>query len=70
MLPADGLSRRREVLRRGEHGNRQYLVNGTIPLTNDPNRIHIIVTGSMSGGQSCYLPNGGYGFSASKRIGS
>ena len=69
-LEAEGLSKRREVLRRGEHGTRQYLVNGSIPLTNEPNRIHIIVTGSMSGGQSCFLPNGGYGFAASKCIGN
>ncbi len=69
-LPADGLSVRRAVLRRGEHGDEHFLVDGAIPFTNRPEQILIVVTGGMGGGQSCYLPNGHYGYAASKRIAS
>ena len=67
-LPADGLSVRRSVLRRGEHGGDHFLVDGTIPFTNRPEQILIVVTGGMGGGHSCHLPNGHFGYAKSKRI--
>jgi hypothetical protein len=67
-LPADGLSKRRAVLRRGGHGDEHFLVDGAFPFTNRPEQILVVCTGGMGGGQSCYLPNGHYGHAASRRI--
>ena len=67
-LPGDGLSVRRAVLRRGEHGSALFHVDGTIPFANWAENIKIVVTGGMTGGQSCYLANGHYGYASSKRI--
>jgi hypothetical protein len=67
-LPEEGLSKRRAVLRRGEHGDADFSIDGAIPFTNRREQILIVTTGGMSGGQSCYLPNGHYGYAGSKRI--
>lgn len=67
-LPADALSNRRAALRRGEHGGDHFLVDGQIPFTNRPEQIQLFVTGGMSGGHSCYLSNGHYGYLTSKRL--
>ena len=67
-LPESGLSTRRGVLRRGEHGDADFLVDGTFPFTNRREQILIVTTGGMGGGQSCYLPNGHYGYAGSRRI--
>ena len=67
-LPADGLSVRRSVLRRGEHGDELYFVDGTIPFANWAKNIKIVVTGGITGGQSCYLPAAHFGYAGSKII--
>jgi hypothetical protein len=66
-LPADALSKRRAHLRRAE-GEEHYLVDGRIPLVNDPENLLIIVTGGMQGGHSCFLPAGHYGVAASGEL--
>jgi hypothetical protein len=66
-LPPDALSNRRALLRRGE-GEDNYLVNGRIPLTNDPANLLVVVTGGMGGGHSCFLPAGHYGQARSAEI--
>ena len=68
-LPAAGLSVRRAVLRRGEHGDDLFSLDGQIPFTNTAGNVKIVVTGGLTGGQSCYLPNGHFGYSRSVRIG-
>lgn len=65
-LAADALSARREHLRRAEAGD--YLVDGRIPLVNDPASLIVLVTGGMQGGHSCFLPNGHYGHARSAII--
>ncbi len=65
-LPPDALSARREHLRRAESGD--YLVDGRIPLVNDPASLIVLVTGGMQGGHSCFLPNGHYGHARSAVI--
>jgi len=67
-IPADGLSIRRAVLRRGEHGGEHFLVDGKIPFANRAEQIMIIVTGGMGGGHSCHLSNGHFGYTQSKLI--
>jgi len=67
-LPAEALSVRRTVLRRGEHGEAKFAVDGEIPFANVVSNVKIFVTGGMTGGHSCYLPNGHYGYSQSVRI--
>jgi hypothetical protein len=67
-IDPDELSGRRTVLRRGEHGIEVFAVDGQIPFTNKAEQIMIVVTGSMAGGHSCYLPNGHFGYAASKAI--
>jgi hypothetical protein len=69
-LPGDGLSVRRSVLRRGEHGSDRFYIDGQIPFTNEARKIMIVVTGGLTGGQSCYLPNGHFGHAKSIRIDS
>ena len=69
-LPPEGLSVRRSVLRRGEHGEALFFVDGMIPFANWARNIKIIVTGGITGGQSCYLSNGHFGYASSKRIGT
>jgi hypothetical protein len=66
-LPADALSNRRAHLRRGE-GAEHYLVNGRIPIVNDPASLMLVVTGGMGGGHSCFLPAGHYGQARSAEI--
>jgi hypothetical protein len=66
-LPADGLSKRRAQLRR-EEDPEVFLVDGQIPFTNDPGQIVVVVTGGIGGGHSCYLPNGHFGYVATKAI--
>jgi hypothetical protein len=68
-IDPDELSGRRTVLRRGEHGIEVFAVDGQIPFTNKAEQIMILVTGSMAGGHSCYLPNGHFGYAGSKVIG-
>lgn len=68
-LPADALSNRRAHLRRAE-GEEHYLVDGRIPLVNDPENLLIVVTGGMQGGHSCFLPAGHYGVAASGELSS
>lgn len=65
-LAADALSHRREHLRRSEAGD--YLVDGRIPIVNDPDDLIVLVTGGMQGGHSCFLPNGHYGHARSAVI--
>lgn len=65
-LAADALSARREHLRRAESGD--YLVDGRIPIVNDPAALIVLVTGGMQGGHSCFLPNGHYGHARSAVI--
>jgi hypothetical protein len=67
-IEPDELSGRRTVLRRGEHGIEVFAVDGQIPFTNKAEQILIVVTGSMAGGHSCYLPNGHFGYAASKAV--
>ena len=67
-IDPDELSGRRTVLRRGEHGIADFTVDGHIPFTNQAGQIVIVVTGSMAGGHSCYLPNGHFGYAASRAI--
>jgi hypothetical protein len=67
-IDPDELSGRRTVLRRGEHGIEVFAVDGHIPFTNKAEQILIVVTGSMAGGHSCYLPNGHFGYAGSKAI--
>ncbi len=66
-LPGDGLSQRRSHLRMAE-GEAHYLVEGSIPFTNDPSSILIVVAGGMQGGHSCYLPNGHYGHAIARAV--
>lgn len=61
----EDLSGRRTVLRRGEHGIEHFTVDGQIPFTNKAEQIIVVVTGSMAGGHSCYLPNGHFGYAGS-----
>lgn len=68
-LPADALSARRSHLRRSE-GEDLYLVDGGIPLTNDPSNLLIVSCGGLQGGHSCFLSNGHYGHAISQRINS
>ncbi len=68
-IAPEALSGRRTVLRRGEHGDAVFMVDGQIPFTNKAEQILIVVTGSMAGGHSCYLPNGHFGYAQSKQIG-
>lgn len=68
-LPADALSHRREHLRRAE-GEERYLVDGRIPIVNDPDDLLIVVTGGMQGGHSCFLPAGHYGRARSAIVGA
>jgi hypothetical protein len=63
-LPPDALSNRRAHLRRSE-GDEHYLVDGRIPIVNDPDDLLVVVTGGMQGGHSCFLPAGHYGRAAS-----
>lgn len=63
-LPADALSARRAHLRRAE-GDELYLVDGRIPIVNDPDSLLVVVTGGMGGGHSCFLPAGHYGIARS-----
>jgi hypothetical protein len=67
-IEADELSGRRRQLRL-DHGEEHFLVEGKVPVTNAADRILIAVVGGMSGGHSCFLPNGHYGYALSKRIG-
>lgn len=67
-IRADELSGRRAVLRRGEHGIEDFSIDGQIPFTNRAQQILIVVTGSMAGGHSCYLPNGHFGHADSRII--
>jgi len=67
-IAPEDLSGRRTVLRRGEHGIEVFAVDGKIPFTNKAEQIMIVVTGSMAGGHSCYLPNGHFGYAGSKAI--
>jgi hypothetical protein len=67
-IDPDELSGRRTVLRRGEHGIEAFAVDGQIPFTNKADQIMMVVTGSMAGGHSCYLPNGHFGYADSKPI--
>jgi hypothetical protein len=66
-LPPDALSARREHLRRSE-GEDDFLVDGRIPIVNDPESLLVLVTGGMGGGHSCFLPAGHYGQAASATI--
>ncbi|MGH3762777.1 hypothetical protein [Actinophytocola sp.] len=66
-LPPDALSERRSHLRRAE-GADDYLVDGRIPIVNDPESLLVVVTGGMSGGHSCFLPAGHYGQARSATI--
>jgi hypothetical protein len=66
-LPADALSHRREHLRRSE-GEADYLVDGAIPLTNEPRNLLVVVAGGMQGGHSCFLSNGHYGHASSRVV--
>ena len=66
-INADELSPRRTQLRL-DHGQEKLLVEGRIPITNAPERILIAVVGGMSGGHSCFLPNGHYGYALSKPV--
>ena len=67
-IAPEALSGRRTVLRIGEHGVEDFTVDGQIPFTNKPEQILIVVTGSMSGGHSCYLSNGHFGYAGSRSI--
>jgi hypothetical protein len=66
-LPADALSARRSHLRESE-GRDLYLVDGEIPLVNDPSNLLIVACGGLQGGHSCFLSNGHYGHAISRRI--
>jgi hypothetical protein len=66
-LPADALSARRAHLRRAE-GADLYLVDGRIPIVNDPRSLLVVVTGGMGGGHSCFLPAGHYGIAQSALV--
>jgi hypothetical protein len=68
-LPADALSNRRAHLRRAE-GEELFLVDGRIPIVNDPANLLLVVTGGMGGGHSCFLPAGHYGQALSAAVGS
>lgn len=59
-LPPEALSNRRSHLRKAE-GVERYLVDGRIPIVNDPENLLVVVTGGMGGGHSCFLPAGHYG---------
>lgn len=63
----DSLSSRRAALR-ADHGSGNFTIDGQVPFTNKADRILLIVLGSMSGGHSCYLPNGHFGYAGSQRI--
>jgi len=67
-LPDGSLSGRRSILRRTEHGDAHYLVDGQFPFANTPGQIKVVVTGGLTGGHSCYLPNGHFGYARSARI--
>jgi hypothetical protein len=66
-LPADALSNRRAHLRKAE-GEELYLVDGRIPIVNDPNNLLVVVSGGMQGGHSCFLPAGHYGIARSAAV--
>jgi hypothetical protein len=66
-IPADALSARRAHLRRA-YGDDLFLVDGTIPFTNDPDDILVVVTGGMQGNHSTYMQNGLYGRAISKLV--
>ncbi len=66
-LPADALSVRREHLRRSE-GEDLFLVDGEIPIVNDPRNLLVPIVGGLQGGHSCFLSNGHYGHAISRRI--
>jgi hypothetical protein len=66
-LPADALSDRRAHLRRAE-GDELYLVDGRIPIVNEPDNLLVVVTGGMGGGHSCFLPAGHYGIAQSALV--
>lgn len=67
-LPPDALSKRRAHLRRSE-GEEHFLVNGRIPIVNDPENLLVVVTGGMQGGHSAFLPAGHYGTARSAPVG-
>lgn len=67
-LPPQALSVRRTVLRRTEHGDEHFLVDGMVPFANIVGNVKIVVTGGLTGGHSCYLPNGHFGYARSVRI--
>jgi hypothetical protein len=66
-IPADALSVRRAHLRRA-YGEEHFLVDGTIPFTNDPDDINVVVVGGMQGNHSTYMQNGLYGHATSTRV--
>lgn len=66
-LPPEALSSRRAHLRRSE-GEQHYLVDGRIPIVNDPDNLLLVVVGGMQGGHSCFLPAGHYGSARSTQI--
>jgi hypothetical protein len=66
-LPANALSARRSHLRH-EEGEEHYLVDGSIPLTNESRNLLLPVAGGMQGGHSCFLSNGHYGHATSRVI--
>lgn len=66
-LPADALSARRSHLRKSE-GEDLYLVDGEIPLVNEPANLLIVSCGGLQGGHSCFLSNGHYGHAISQPI--
>jgi hypothetical protein len=66
-LPPDALSKRRADLRRAE-GDDLFLVDGRIPIVNDPANLMVVVTGGIQGGHSCFLPAGHYGHALSAAV--
>jgi hypothetical protein len=67
-LPPDALSNRRAHLRRTE-GEELFLIDGRIPIVNDPTNLLIVVVGGIQGGHSCFLPAGHYGQALSAAVG-
>lgn len=66
-ITPDQLSDRRAHLRRA-YGEEHFLVDGSIPLTNDPENVLVAVVGGMSGNHSTYMQNGFYGRAISKVV--
>jgi hypothetical protein len=67
-LPPDALSHRRAHLRMSE-GEDRYLVDGRIPIVNEPANLLVVVTGGMQGGHSAFLPAGHYGVARTAPVG-